>query len=105
MTIRELIERLEEAKDALGEDVEVRYASQPSWPFENNIREVHILGKHERRELAIEAMREDGMSEDEIKVLENFDEEELENTEDVVYLEEGFQIGYLPDEAKDHIGW
>lgn len=104
MTIRELIESLEEAKEALGEDVEVRYASQPSWPFENNIREVHILGKHERRELARERMRfEDGMSEEEID--ENFDEEELENTEDVVYLEEGFQIGYLPDEAKNHIGW
>ena len=103
MTIGELIERLEEAKDAVGEDVEVRYASQPSWPFENNIREVHILGKHERRELAVEAMREDGMDEDEIE--ENIDEDELDNTEDVVYLEEGFQIGYLPDEAKDHIGW
>ena len=104
MTIGELIERLEEAKDAVGEDVEVRYASQPSWPFENNIREVHILGKHERRELARERMRfEDGMSEEEID--ENFDEEELENTEDVVYLEEGFQIGYLPGEAKNHIGW
>ena len=85
MTIGELIERLEEAKDALGEDVEVRYASQPSYPFDYNIREVHILGKDERREIAIEAMREDGMDEDEIK--ENFDEEELENTDDVVYLE------------------
>ena len=103
MTIGELIERLEEAKDALGEDVEVRYASQPSYPFDYNIREVHILGKDERREIAIEAMREDGMDEDEIK--ENFDEEELENTEDVVYLEEGFQLGYLPGEAKELIGW
>ena len=103
MTIGELIERLEEAKDAVGEDVEVRYASQPSWPFENNIREVHILGKHERRELAIEAMREEGMPQEQAE--KEFDEEELENTEDVVYLEEGFQIGYLPGEAKDHIGW
>tara|TARA_B110000977_G_scaffold96059_1_gene126722 strand:- start:224 stop:535 length:312 start_codon:yes stop_codon:yes gene_type:complete len=103
MTIGELIERLEEAKDALGEDVEVRYASQPSWPFENNIREVHILGKHERRELAIEAMREEGMPQEQAE--KEFDEEELENTEDVVYLEEGFQIGYLSGEAKEHIGW
>ena len=103
MTIGEFIERLEEAKDAVGEDVEVRYASQPSWPFENNIREVHILGKHERREIAIEAMREEGMPQEQAE--KEFDEEELENTEDVVYLEEGFQIGYLPGEAKDHIGW
>jgi hypothetical protein len=35
----------------------------------------------------------------------SIDEDELDNTEDVVYLEEGFQIGYLPGEAKDHIGW
>ena len=103
MTIGELIERLEEAKDAVGEDVEVRYASQPSWPFEYNIRDLHILGRFERREMAVEAMREDGMTDEDIE--ENIDEDELDNTEDVVYLEEGFQIGYLPDEAKDHIGW
>ena len=104
MTIGELIESLEEARDALGEDVEVRYASQPSYPFENNICDVHILGKHERRELAIETlMREEDVDREEAE--KNIDEEELENTEDVVYLEEGFQIGYLPEDAKDHIGW
>ena len=104
MTIGELIERLEEAKDAVGEDVKVRYASQPSWPFENNIREVHILGRFDRRELAIEAIqREEDVDREEAE--KSIDEDELDNTEDVVYLEEGFQIGYLPDEAKDHIGW
>jgi len=104
MTIGELIERLEEAKDAVGEDVEVRYASQPSWPFENNIREVHILGRLDRRELAIEAIqREEDVDREEAE--KSIDEDELDNTEDVVYLEEGFQIGYLPGEVKDHIGW
>ena len=103
MTIGELIEHLEEAKEQVGEHAEVRYASQPSWPFENSIYGVHTLSKEARKEMAIEAMRDEGMDEDEIK--ENFDEDELENTEDVVYLEEGSQIGYLPGEAKDHIGW
>jgi len=37
MTIDELIERLEEYRDALGGDVEVRLMTQQNWPFENEI--------------------------------------------------------------------
>lgn len=37
MTIDELIERLEEYRDELGGDVEVRLMTQQSWPFENSI--------------------------------------------------------------------
>jgi hypothetical protein len=36
MTISELIERLEEYRDELG-DVEVRLMTQSNWPFENGI--------------------------------------------------------------------
>jgi len=104
MTIGELIERLEEAKERVGEHAQVLYASQPSWPFENSISGVHALTKETRKEMAIEAIqREEDVDREEAE--KNIDEEELENTEDVVYLEEGFQIGYLPDEAKNHIGW
>jgi hypothetical protein len=103
MTLGELIQSLEEARDQVGEDVQVLYASQPSYPFENSVRDVHVMGMFERREMAMDAMREEGMDEDEIE--KNFDEEELEREEDVVYLEEGCQIGYLPGEAKDLIGW
>ncbi len=103
MTIDELIERLQEAKEQMNGQVEVRFASQPSWPFEYSINEVHKLSKAERKDLAIEKMREDGLSEEEIT--DNLDEEELDQEEDVVYLEEGGQIGYLPDEAREMIGW
>ena len=103
MTVQELIETLEYMKEQVGGDTEIRYASQPAWPFENSIYGVHALTKETRKEMAIEAMREEGMDEDEIK--ENLDEDELEQEEDVVYLEEGCQIGYLPGEAKDLIGW
>jgi hypothetical protein len=103
MTIGELIEQLEDIKEQVGEHAECRFASQPQWAFENSIYGVHALTKDERKEMAIERMRDEGMDEDEIK--ENFDEEELEQEEDVVYLEEGSQIGYLPDEAKELIGW
>lgn len=103
MTIGELIENLEDIKEQVGAHAEVRFASQPSWPFEYSIRNAYALTKDERRYMAEEAMREEGMDEDEIK--ENIDEEELDDAEDVVYLEEGSQLGYLPDEAKQLIGW
>ena len=37
MTIHELIERLEEYRDDLGGDCEVRLMTQQNWPFENEI--------------------------------------------------------------------
>jgi hypothetical protein len=38
MTINELIERLEEYRDEIGGDAEVRLMTQETWPFENSIR-------------------------------------------------------------------
>ena len=38
MTIDELISRLEEYRDELGGEAEVRLMTQESWPFENEIR-------------------------------------------------------------------
>ena len=37
MTIDELIERLEEYRDEIGGDAEVRLMTQQNWPFENTI--------------------------------------------------------------------
>ena len=37
MTIDELIERLEEYRDDLGGEAEVRLMTQQNWPFENEI--------------------------------------------------------------------
>ena len=37
MTIDELIQRLEEYRDALGGDADVRLMTQSNWPFENEI--------------------------------------------------------------------
>ena len=37
MTIDELIERLEDYRDELGGDAEVRLMTQQNWPFENEI--------------------------------------------------------------------
>ena len=68
MTVSELKEILEHYDD----DMEVRFASQPNWPFQYSILDA---------------------------VLAHVDEE------DVIYLEEGQQLGYLPREAKEELGW
>ena len=74
MTVRELIEELEH----LDGNTEVRFASQPNWPFEYSIRSVVVAGIEDRQ---------------------------TEEITDVVYLEEGRQIGYLPSEAKNELMW
>ncbi len=75
MTVDELIEELK----YMNRDATVRFASQPSWPFEYSISGVV--------QLKIEDQQDSGVE------------------EDIVYLEEGRQVGYLPKEAKDELGW
>jgi len=72
MTVRELIEELK----YMDEDATVRFASQPSWPFEYSIYGV-------------------------VQTTVNYNDDER----DIVYLEEGRQVGYLPAEAKEELGW
>lgn len=72
MTVRELIEELK----YMDEDATVRFASQPSWPFEYSIYGV-------------------------VQTTVNYND----NERDMVYLEEGRQVGYLPSEAKEELGW
>ena len=72
MTVIELIEELK----YMDEDATVRFASQPSWPFEYSINGV-------------------------VQTIVN----NRGNEEDIVYLEEGQQIRYLPKEAADELGW
>jgi len=72
MTVRELIEELR----LMDQDATVRFASQPSWPFEYSIYGV-------------------------VQTTVNYNDDER----DIVYLEEGRQVGYLPGEAKDELGW
>jgi hypothetical protein len=74
MTVADLIAELE----FMNPDTEVRFASQPNWPFEYSIYDIVEVEVEKR----------------------NTDE-----TETVVYLVEGSQIGYLPSEAKDELGW
>ena len=54
MTVDELIARLEEYRDAMGGDAEVRLMTQQQWPFENEIaglasgEEMNAAGEDDR---------------------------------------------------------
>jgi hypothetical protein len=85
MTINELIERLEEYRDEIGGDTEVRLMTQENWPFENSIRGL-CSGKE---------ISESGDSDD--------DEDSSEGDADasVVYIVEQDQLGYGTKRAWD----
>ena len=108
MKVQELIEMLEECDP----NAEVRYASQPSYPFENSIREVLSWDKETMIDMEIEniqqAIEEDGaepMSYEDKKALAEDNLEHGGGCTPVVYLAEGSQIGYLPEGPKEALGW
>jgi len=74
MTVGEMLDMLE----GLDHDMEVRFASQPNYPFEYDIDNIVIV--------EVENKRTGGSKE-------------------VVYLEEGRQIGYLPGDVSRELGW
>ena len=82
MTLSDLIERLEELRSELGDDVEVRLMTQQNYPFENVLAGATCL--RDIRE------REEAESDDENP--ERFDAEG--DPAEVVYLLEGRQLGY-----------
>ncbi len=79
MTVGELIELLEAIADEHGDETEVRFAQQPSWPFENAIGGV----------VAVDEIHDERSGTDVT----------------VAYIAEGKQLGYLPGAAKDALGW
>lgn len=89
MTVGDLIGALQE----LDEDMEVRFASQPGWPFEYSIHSVEV----------IDLNREETEEEFDPDIpVEDFEEPE---PNEVVYLVEGTQLGYLPSVVANYIGW
>lgn len=93
MNVGELKEMLEELDD----EMEVRFASQPSWPFENEIRsgEVVDLSSQDDEDYC----GPEGGPDPDGEVTEETESEEI------LYLVEGSQIGYLPGIVARSIGW
>lgn len=77
MTIDELIGRLEEYRDELGGEAEVRLMTQQAWPFENN-----IYGLTSGAEINSDHEDEDDDAEDDAQ------------DDAILYIVEGGQIGY-----------
>jgi hypothetical protein len=108
MKVQQLMEMLEECDP----NAEVRYASQPSYPFENSITELLSWDKETMLDAEIEGIerciKEDGeepMSYEEIKALAKDNLEHEGGCYPVVYLAEGSQIGYLPEGPTEALGW
>ena len=78
MTIDELIERLEDYRDEIGGNAEVRLMTQQNWPFENT-----ICGLASGQEI------NDAAPDDP----EDADHDDVE-AEAVLYIVEGQQLGY-----------
>lgn len=88
MPVGELMEILEQ----FDPDSEVRWAAQPSWPFEYSISDVIPVIEDEivDEEDAEEAMQ---------------DIPDSPKADDIIYLVEGTQLGYLPAHVCKEIGW
>lgn len=125
MNAKVLIDALTQAcqeADVALEDIEVRIAHQPSWPFEYSISEYTDIKVADPVGDVYVVPQPDGWviednSEDEPKCkLGPFDtreeaEEAIVNERNsrteplAIYLAEGNQIGYLPSHARQAIGW
>jgi hypothetical protein len=82
MYAMELIELLEDAIAGNGgDDLEVRLATQPSWPFEYSITGTYVRGQEE-------AVDDDGNVVDD------------DDAEVIFYIGEGTQLDYLPGVVK-----
>jgi hypothetical protein len=89
MTISELIERLEEYRDQIGGDTEVRLMTQESWPFENSIR-----GLCSGKEISEWGDSDDDGDDDD-------DDSDGDSDLSVVYIVEQDQLGYGTKRAWD----
>ena len=85
MQVRDLIEQLEN----MNPEAEVRFANQPSWPFENSIDSVEAV---KQAELTLTEKGEEFY-------------EPVADAPEIVYLAEGRQLGYLPGHVSQALGW
>jgi len=84
MTIDELIERLEEYRELIGGDAEVRLMTQQNWPFEYDLHGV-CSGEE------INDLDERDLPDDEDDAI---DDEDDVTDDKIFYLVEGTQLGY-----------
>jgi hypothetical protein len=132
MTVGQLLEALQDIAEEHGNDVEVRLAHQPQWPFEYSIAEVVLVGADERelkpgdRVKNLLRGRQRGVIDrlegddaayvhwdegseqlcllTDLRALPSEDDEDAAE-ETVVYIAEQRQLGYLSGAASKALGW
>ena len=77
-SLKEEIEYLESIKE-INDNTEIRMAQQPQWAFEYSLGDSLVVA--------------------------TVKDEYSEASNKVVYLEEGSQLGYLPENVAEEIGW
>jgi hypothetical protein len=94
MMLSELISDLQDIADEHDEDLEVRLAIQPNWPFEHSLSQIALVEGEDESD-------------------EEFDDDDERNdrpendkpSKTIVYLAEGRQLGYLPGAATHALDW
>ncbi len=92
ITVSEMIGMLEDYDP----NSEVRFGSQPSWPFEYEIETLMEINVN--KEFVDKRDLDEDYEED-----PDWEEEEEEHL--VVYVKELKQVGYLPGVVKEEFGW
>jgi hypothetical protein len=95
---------LKRALEDLDDDLEVRWASQPSWPFEWEISDVQVFDLNQDQEDENAEFEEPSVHENPDSAGDEDGYDYVEPNE-IVYLVEGNQIGYLPGYVKKGLGW
>ena len=89
MSGKELMEELEWAIEQNGgDDVEVRIAQQPKWPFEYSLDSAALVNRAEGGSFRTPTGNRCAGA-----------------GEPIVYLKEGAQLGYLPEKVGETLGW
>lgn len=110
MNIRDLINELEEMAQQAGDETEVRLAHQPRWALEYEIASLALVDPSKE---TCEVCQGSGMEDDQEGEVTctncdgtgTYRDDAQAQAEQIVYLAEGNQIGYLPKAASDELGW
>lgn len=104
-TVGQLLEELENYDP----EAKIRWAAQPSWPFEYSLGTVVEVTLADLDGEDIECLEEEledpDTEEDRRQEIRDVIREANDNAETIVYIGEGQQERYLPGHAASELGW
>lgn len=93
MTIGQLIDQLDAIADEYGSDIEVRLATQPSWPFEYTIADEVVVNHDAMFNAGFDAVMDGSV--------EEYDTNDIDEVQPIAYIGEAGQVGYLAGVIRD----